>query len=530
MPDPLTLPFSQPRQRAALHYFLTDRAFSARVQPFLKPSWFNSPVDGKLCKYAFAFHKKFQRMPSRSELTEFITGEPQDEVRALARGLEAAETAAKEVGVDIVQAELLDWYRARVYREGSAATDAAYNDARFEEAWRLQEKLSRDLRSLTFGNSLDFDFSDLVPTLVEADDDYASALTTGLTALDDALLPRSRRGKGHGALQPGRTTVLVAPSMVGKTTTLITTMVANIKAGRSILYLTHEGTPKTLVRKMCCCFLGVDDWTLGCMLRTPEGKAQIEEFAAVLQRQVVFGPDVGTTIEAVEAYVEWKQEERVAETGKGFDLLVDDYPAILGAEHARGGKDAARREVDETTYRAIVKLARDHNFHALLAVQTNRLGSKKNRSQEEVVSVEDIAESFGIVMAADNIITLNRPPSDGTRMKFFVAKCREGEAETFVLARSNFSTGTSHSNNLGATYTWRNVPLTEQVDRLIEQYNGKALPDAVADALMPDEKAKKTSSKPREAAEHGHAGRGFGTPKHGNAVNEPMPNRTKASA
>jgi hypothetical protein len=79
--------------------------------------------------------------------------------------------------------------------------------------------------------------------------------------------------------------------------------------------------------------------------------------------------------------------------------------------------------VDETTYRAIVKLARDHNFHALVAVQASRQGSKKNRTCEEVVALDDIAESFAIGMVVDNVITLNRRLGDGTKLHFFIAKC-----------------------------------------------------------------------------------------------------------
>jgi KaiC/GvpD/RAD55 family RecA-like ATPase len=117
-----------------------------------------------------------------------------------------------------------------------------------------------------------------------------------------------------GGLLHGRTTVLMAPSSVGKTTTLITVMVANVRAGRSILFLNHEGLAKTLVLKMACCCFNLDSHALRLMTETEEGQATLAQFSALLKAQVVFGVDVGSTIEEVRPYIEMKQGRADART------------------------------------------------------------------------------------------------------------------------------------------------------------------------------------------------------------------------
>jgi hypothetical protein len=514
MTDETRLPFALDQQDAALHHFLNDNGFRARVRGWLRPEYFNDVRTGKLCVYAMEFQEVFGRAPTRSELSAHVRHrEPGIEGEALAKKLDALSSAGAQYGLDFLSRNLVEWRQARIYREAIEKSSAAFNKGDFDLAYALFRQFVPAVESVSRGDVPDFNFTDLHKVLVEADADFRDALTTGSAALNDALLPRARRGQGLGALLRGRTTVVVAPASVGKTTTLVTMLVANVRAGRSVLYLTHEGVPRTLLRKMTCCYLGVDEFTLARMASTPEGKARIDELGALLSRQVVFGPDVGMTIEKVREYIEWKQQERIAQTGKGFDLLVDDYPAILDADDARGGKDAVRREVDETTYRSFVKLARDHGFHALVAVQTNRHGSKKNRGGEDVVALDDIAECFAVAMAADNVITLNRRPSDGTRMMFFVAKCREGEAETYVFARSNFAAGISHSDSLGAAYTWKHLPLTDQMDAVIEEFNGRELPREVVNEFEPEPKPPKKGAPSNPANDSPARGTGFGSRK-----------------
>lgn len=485
----ITLPLSTDMQGATLHYALTDKAFGALMVKLVKPDWFMDPRDGKTFSALVSFVREHNRTPSEEELV-YWTQKVRHDPKMARKCLDHARELAPQFSPEVLGAELTTWLKARVFRETFLRSQRVWNSGDIKGAFRVLADGHRKITELSNFDSKEFDFSTLLSVLAKADADYSQALTTGLKALDDALLPRDRRGKGTGALLPGRTTVLLAPSTVGKSTTLITIIVANLRAGRSILYLTHEGTPAMLVQKLTCNFFAIDQWSLSQFLKTSEGQAAVNEFSDLLKRQMVFAPDPGSTVEEVASYIEAWQADRVSKTGKGFDLLVDDYPAILTAEEVRGGKEASRREVDETTYRAMVKLARDHGFHALLAVQANRNASKKNRTGDDVVGMDDIAESFGIAMAADNVITLNRRVGDGSHMLFFVAKCREGEAEMCVYARSQFSCGISHSDELGGTYSWRKLSLSEQFDDLIKEHNGHELPAAVAKSL--DAEAKTT--------------------------------------
>jgi hypothetical protein len=176
-----------------------------------------------------------------------------------------------------------------------------------------------------------------------------------------------------------------------------------------------------------------------------------------------------------------RQEERVAKTGVGFQLLVCDYAHKLSTEEARGGK-LEQRHRDEIVYNYFLALALECGFHHLGAIQSNRAGSKINKgfkgSEERLLEMEDVQESYGVMQDAHQVITLNRPPLAVAQgwINFHIAKSKNGETNWSVVCKSNFGVGQSHLAD-GAVWYRGTSSGSDRIAELLGSYRDQQIPD-----------------------------------------------------
>ena len=111
-------------------------------------------------------------------------------------------------------------------------------------------------------------------------------LTTGLKVLDEYIM----RGHEKGALQSGATTVVLAPSNVGKSAWLISTTIHNIRDGKSVLYMTHEDRFEDVRIRMLQCYLRMGINELLDAYKNPEGLAKLHEATADIAKHIVYIP------------------------------------------------------------------------------------------------------------------------------------------------------------------------------------------------------------------------------------------------
>lgn len=162
------------------------------------------------------------------------------------------------------------------------------------------------------------------------------------------------------------------------------------------------------------------------------------------------------TIEEVVPIIRMNQEEwATTHKGKGFDLLISDYPAILSTQQAQKG-NLQMRHKDKIVYDYYVQLALEYKFHSLLAIQTNREGARVNNQEkgnDRLIHSTDVSESFDPIKEATNIITLNRSPEakKDNYLIYLIDKSRGSETGISILARTNFAHCITHSEALGAT-------------------------------------------------------------------------------
>jgi replicative DNA helicase len=467
-----TLPFNAKKQDAILGHCLTDPKFFLQARNLILPSWFSQPHSSIVYQTMLDWYTQYGRPGTPEEIINSprITAEAANIRPKLVAKIRESIFETSNFKLDALTNELTMWLRARIFYGGMHAAQKIYNAGRLEESYVAMNTALKEIKEASFSKEREASFANW-----RADFDLTKAetqrgLTFGLKTVDDLLFPTNM----GGSLFPGDTTIILAPTNVGKTTTMITTLTANIKNGKRILFLTHEGRPRDIQQKLWQCFLGKTVPELYQMPMTDEGVAELDHASHFLGRFLTYVPynKAGLTIEDVEPLIRRKQEDLMARNnGKGYDMLVCDYPAKLTSKMAAGGH-MSKRNIDEIVYGYFIQLALEYNFHSLLAIQTNREGSKVNKGQKDdgrLLVMEDVHESYGVMMEATNVITLNRNQVAKARrhMTFYLDKSRSSETGFAVVARTDYARARTHGNELGSIWYRGSATAGDTVDDLL---------------------------------------------------------------
>jgi replicative DNA helicase len=478
------LPFSPAKQDAVLGHLLMNRTFFLTCKDRIKPSWFAEGLSQRVWTAALDYYQQFQLIPrADTDLLQhnLIQRERQDLRNAVEAKIKGAMHQATLYHLKAIETELTDWLRARLYFEGVNKSAETWNRGQLVTAYDILGKAYREIQGTVFHPDTAASFKDLKALTNKVQLDIQNALTFGSTIVDKLIL----KNAVSGGLLPGGTTILVAPTDIGKTTTLMTIACANMKLGKSVLFIAHEGIEAQLQLKFLCCMLGETlDWFLS-NLSNPDPSIQrrITRAQVILDNKLTFIHYVkaGMTVEQVMAIIRRRQEERLVTTGHGYDLLVDDYAAKLTTEEAKHGK-LEKRQRDEIVYRQFIDIALEFEFHHLGAIQTNREGSKINRGfkgyEDRLLEMEDVSESMSVMNDAHCVITINRPPIAMAQewVTYHISKSKFGSTGWAIICRSNFGCGVSHSNDLGGIWYRGSSSGSERIDQLLTAYNNQQLP------------------------------------------------------
>lgn len=486
------LPFSEKKQDAILGYLLTHEQFFLQAKSKILPEWFIDSWNARIWKMALAFYARLRRVPrSMDEFegsTEFMAVPDNAERNRLMKKINLCRAAQTDFGLDDLRESLTEWMQSRLVKTALEKTaelfnGSATNPSKMKEAIMGFRETADRLSKTTFELETTVQFNDFSDGTFwkERQAMLEGALTFGLPLLDMKL---NRSCVANASLLKGDMTVLVAPTNIGKTTCMITVARHNLERRRSVLLVTHEGVPSDIKTKMAQCVTGR---TADQMMQLPssvEGRNYMKWIEDnIFVPYLVYLPlnKPGLTVEDTAAAISRQQEKRIAETGKGFDLIIDDYPAkLLTAQNSKGMMQ--KRNSDELVYNYFTQMALDYKCHCLVAIQTNREGSRINRGQKgsehRLVGMEDVMESFGAMTTATNVITLNRDPKAEAqqRQAYHIAKSRSNETGWTIVTKTNYGVSITHGAGLKATAYRGSSPMHEQIDQLLETHADQCLP------------------------------------------------------
>lgn len=474
------LPFSERKQDAMLGHLLTDQRFFLQARSQIRPEWFSNVYAQKVYRSKLAWYDKYQRIPTVQEMEEApeLVHEENKIRQACLSRMRLAVNETQNFGLDALSEELNAWLKTRIFLEGMDKCQERWAHQKYEEAFQVVDASMKRIKEASFDRDYEMRFDDYKQHFANQELERENACTFGLDLVDHLLLP----GNVTGGLLRGDTTILLAPTNVGKSRALITTMVANLKLGKRILYLTHEGRPDDLYNLIWCAILDQNFSEVMGNLRDPTGLKIMDRAQMILDRYLTYIPynKAGATVEEVEAIIRKRQEQLIAREGVGYDMLVCDYPAKLTTLQARGGH-FNQRDIQLIVYGYFVQLALEYGFHSLLAIQTNREGAKVNKGNHEIkrlLTMEDVSEAYGPMQLATNVLTINRDPlaKARNRLTYYIDKSRSNETGWAVVCRTNYAHAITHSNILGATYYRGTSTMADKLDTLLEKYPGREVP------------------------------------------------------
>lgn len=511
--DNLSLPFEKRKQAAVLWYLATNRQFFEHAKTRIKPAWFGDAIMGKVYSALLFFYDGgpgsdgYRRLPKKEELLGcrgFMVEEPN--VRSAMRAaVEMAYNESEVYGLDVLKAELTEWLHAYIYKEGIEQATAFFQQQRFSEAYKIASERMKLIQETRFEEDCEFDFSDLAQSLQESEQRIADGVTFGLKAVDDALSPGGV-STGSGGLFRRDTTCLMAPVNIGKTTAMLSVVCANIRAHKRVLLVVHEGEPTDIRDKILCNILDIDKTVLWGLRTFPDGRSILRDMEATLKQWLTFIPYIKAqmTIEDVLPLIRSKCEEATLQ-GRPYELLADDYPELLLSEYAKAARMEERARISQV-YLNFTQLANELNLHCLVNIQTNRSGSSVNRNEDRLLSMEDVAESWGAMAKMTNVITVNRSPNDMAkdRLTYYIVKSRSSGTGRAIVARTNFGHAIAHSNDpkYGAAWYFGSKMIGgSEMDHLLAVCQGGEITEArVRDQEM-QQQAAKAAAKVQEKAE-----------------------------
>lgn len=486
------LPFHKSKQNALVGHMLTNEKFFLQCKDTIEPGWFADPNANQIFTVMRAFHTAIGRAwVSKDELTNctaWMKLENKHRIR-LVNVLDDFQALVQTFPLDALSKELTVWLHSRMYIVGMQESSELFNSQKFDEAYDIARRTVEDIDKITFDGNQSESFLNFNAEFKKAESillgNTQFLCTTGLDIFDRALLPDA---SGKGAFQPGDTTLLLAPTNVGKTTTMITILLENLRRGKRILFLTHEGRPQDIKEKIWMNMMGMTRQQLFATYKStdPVITQRFMLMAKGLETYLTYLPmnKAGLTVEEVERVIRRRQEMMVATSkdGRGYDLVVCDYPAKLSTVQASKGQ-LARRQIDDLVYNRFVQLALEYDFHVLSAIQTNRDGSKANKGRgdgrKRLVFMEDVSEAWGPMTTATNVISINRDDDAvaNNTVTFLICKSRSSETGWAILCKSRYDIATTHSNTFGATMYRAGAAEHVNTNALLTKYNGKEVPN-----------------------------------------------------
>lgn len=511
MSDSITLGgvFSPTWQEAIVGHMIKDKYFFIKCIEQLRYNWFQNPEIGFLFKTMQEFHKEHERQPNEKELDAVIFQKnalvSMSNANSYRAKISIALASAASIGMDVMSKDMTGWIKIVKFKEAIVKSTDMYNKRDYKEAIDLVNLEIKDIQKASFETNDSVNFTDGIDFFKNRKEEIKDCLTIGHPAFDELLKKGSSLvnlgtsqdnfkfkekkficQETNGGLVRGDSTIIIGPSNSGKTTTVITIIVSNLFNNKSVLYITHEQKWEDLKSKIFSCLLSTE-------INSIESVHPDKIAAAGLKchKHLTYIPWIKSGkmyAENVIARINAEQEKRIAETGKGYDLLVVDYPGKTKSLTV-SSKSSSWESID-AVYDQYINLCIEHRFHGIFPAQTNREGYKKSRdsSDNQLVDMDSVGGSFGIVQKADNVITLNRFTSiDGKHsvMVFNIVKSRTAETGMRYASVADFSINRTHGfGNNWKTFTSKEIVAEGTIDSAFFQTNRE---NAMYKAVTPDD-------------------------------------------
>lgn len=440
----LSLPLSESEQESIIGHALTDFNFFLKCKKNLKKNWFTiNPLIGVLFDQLCKIHsrdglfiksiKEFKDDFFFQELT------PQDRVKYF-NLIDRCIHSSQEFTLERTRKKLTGFIRTSYFKESIEGAAARYKSNGLDSAYDWTKKKLEEIKDASFEDNVHvMNFNDATTWITKARERRESAFSTGSKNLDKVL---------GGGLFRGETIGVMSPSNQGKTRFLTTLARHLIKQQLHVMFFIHEGSPSMVREQIMCSFLAVSRERLFQMIEHPETRKVVNTIGDYINEYLTFVPYITVNSMYVEDVLQMAldfNDQLKNRTGKGYDVVINDYPKKLKSRASQNSREQLNRVSIGNIYDAFNPLSIEMDANVIYAIQTNRSGSRQNNGSvpsANLLSSDEADESFSIVQTSAAIITLNRSPEDKKNdiLRICVVKSRNSEVDVTVNTRTSYKT------------------------------------------------------------------------------------------
>ena len=298
---------------------------------------------------------------------------------------------------DYIISKSVDFCRKQVLKKAMMKSVPLLDKCSFEEI----EKLISDALRLGISSDYGYDYiKDFEARFIER---ARNPVSTGWTKIDKIT---------KGGLGQGELVVVVAPTGAGKSHVLVHLGAQALKQGKNVVHFTLELADTAVAQRYDACLTGfqLDDLV--------NQKEAVYDEIKEIDGQLIVKEYPTKSVSPVTLK---NHLEKIRQTEMEIDMIIVDYGDLLKSSTVR--KNSEKRHELESIYEELRGIGQEFGCPIVTASQTNRKGLN-----EEVITMESIAEAFNKCFVADLIISLSRTIKDRNCniARIFVAKNRNG--------------------------------------------------------------------------------------------------------
>lgn len=387
-------------QSKVVQALMQDYQYAEQLHDVIKPEFFSQEHLKHVVRTLFDYRDKYKMFPSPEIVTDIITKEGTQDIilHRVNDFIKKSEENPLNGDLGYIQETSIDFCRRQSLLEGINDALGEIDTGNFDGIWKIITDAASKGASRDEGHEYLEGFEHRNQKC-ERD-----PIALPWKVMNDVM--------GGGPDRQGLIT-FIGPTGAGKTHFLTNVSAAGIENGLNVVYVSLEIADFKIGLRHDAYFSGVaindvpsNEEKVKAEVRSavPKGRLFIKEF-----------PTRGASVNTIRSYLQRLK------TMKQFspDLLVLDYAALLRAPKIgdKGSHDL------ESVYAELRGLAQELNLLVVTADQTNRTGMN-----QEIVTLESIAENFNRATVCDAIITISRTMDDkaGGTGRLFLAKSRFG--------------------------------------------------------------------------------------------------------
>ena len=393
--------FGKSFQENMCKLMLYDRSYCDQMQEVLDVKYLELKYLQVFTEKLFSYKSEFGIHPTNDTLNSVLNtelGEENEIIKKQVMDYFVKVQAFPDIqDQDYIISKSVDFCRKQVLKKAMMQSVPLLNKCSFEEI----EKLISDALRLGISNDHGYDYiKDFEARFIER---ARNPVTTGWKKIDKIT---------KGGLGQGELVVVVAPTGAGKSHVLVHLGAQALKQGKNVVHFTLELADTAVAQRYDACLTG---FQLDDLINQKE--AVYDEIKEIDGQLIV--KEYPT--KSVSPVTLKNHLEKIRQTEMEIDMIIVDYGDLLKSSTVR--KNSEKRHELESIYEELRGIGQEFGCPIVTASQTNRKGLN-----EEVITMESIAEAFNKCFVADLIISLSRTIKDRNCniARIFVAKNRNG--------------------------------------------------------------------------------------------------------